>query len=1694
MVCTIDKLRARSWKYYLGLIRYYTGRRRRSGDDDDDDESGEGTGLDEAPDFDAQSLPGEFPGRWMGSACRALGVYGAIHGTDTDVEDIRRLYEGYHPKTGEPLVQNAGRMEGKRGRTPGWDCTFSAPKSVSVYYSTVSQAIRAFLEQIQEEAVRWAIEQAESRFAVSRVGRDGQHVPVDIVVATFPHHSSRALDVQLHTHCTIVNLGVDEKGVYRSLDSSTLFQNRDLLGSIYRARLAWLLQSKLGLELERDGFSFRIKGVPRELCDATSTRRKQIEQYLKQSATEDRIVLDGKAAAVAALVTRAKKHEMIPLNELLLQWQELNEEYGFTAEKAAGLLNRYQARSDGGEAKAAVEEAVLNLMAKGNHFSGRKFFEEVLNAGAPRNVSDAVLLEVAPKYLQEGYVTCLGVPPGETAGLYTTKEILKEERRLLDAVYTLRNRKPRRTVTDRMVDNVIAKRKTISQEQEDAVRHVLKSPGCIRLARGFAGVGKTGFVLDPVAEALEKAGYNVIAATPTGKTARVLESETGIDTDTITMRFVDFNVSFGWRDIKHHLRMCARVIKGRSTWPLNKPKPIKITPRTALIIDECGMVNTRQTRMIAERVARGGGVLILVGDASQITPVVGMSPFKSLCTRLGSANVRDIKRQREVWAREASMLFTDGKCGKALKMYADRGLLRLAPTKELAMQRLLSDWAKIGIRRPEDAAILVATNAEAEEANDLAQEARKKAKYLQKRRVFIRDVTDDQTYESFVHVGDRVVFTRNSKHKYKVQNGTFGTVQRIKGRRTLVVRVPDVKTGRPVLREIDAKDFPHIRRVYATTTHKYQGDSAENTLCLVGHSKMQDQPLTYVQASRARHRCTFYASEKLVPALSDVETSPLARQMERRPDLRLASDILEELGGRELDREAIAEKLLDVWEHKTQGGEHRAIIVPTLAEAIELNRRCQQRRIQDAVTRGTRRVTFDGHTFVVGDRIRFLSGCFRLLAREGDFATVKDVDTVRKTLTLQLDWAGAGISKCVTASLADHGHIISHGWVFTSRQEKSLNGVKRIYWDSFFRDHFWELRRHSAKEEADFSKASLRLGRIAGNCQQPKANRAEGHENTNNEEGSRQMRERLLKAKQSASELRSRKNSVRKNPAGSESEEVRHRRNLQANLLDRWHDEVQAEKSRAKAGLPERPNPYPALSDRAASLRPDGNDDQWDIIEARLEESILAGLDFKQFEHLAKASDRERETQEDRQAVADAIRQFPVERERKKEEARQARARAQAEEAARQAAERERQEELDRQARAKAQAVEAARQAAERERQEELDRQARAKAQAEEARRVAKEQEEERQARAAAQAEEARRLANVRELKEEEEKRARAMAEKEEARRLAAERRASSLRPGRDDDQSEVTIARLVEPILVGLDPNHYKQSAEASEWDRKLEKERKAKEASDARARELVEEIRQRRVEREKKEAQEKAQAEEAERVAAAEEARRKRWQKRLKPILWSARMAETVILVTIGSVIWVAATPYRQRLRHEEAMESMRRYCEIVDKERQNNAPCEIEQIRATLGDEGVSRYYTEKLRSAMLANCPAGASYLVQQVLNMDVDAPCEEWTALSQEVCRRSDSARLEAEQQSEGATRRGYSGGGSSYHSSDYYESGSSSYSSSQVDRGSTPPIVDYSTKLTVENARYQQALYNGAAGSDAMKQANPPTYDQTKPA
>ena len=136
-----------SWEYYDRLIRYYgRGKGRPPGDDDDNPF---GPDADGGLDPDALTLPGEPPGIWMGEGAEYLGLYGIVQ-----EHDLAHIFTGYHPRTGIPLVQNAGTKH----RQPGWDLTFSVPKSVSLCWAggtaerreQIAKAVRTPCHSLEE--------------------------------------------------------------------------------------------------------------------------------------------------------------------------------------------------------------------------------------------------------------------------------------------------------------------------------------------------------------------------------------------------------------------------------------------------------------------------------------------------------------------------------------------------------------------------------------------------------------------------------------------------------------------------------------------------------------------------------------------------------------------------------------------------------------------------------------------------------------------------------------------------------------------------------------------------------------------------------------------------------------------------------------------------------------------------------------------------------------------------------------------------------------------------------------------------------------------------------------------------------------------------------------------------------------------------------------------------------------------------------------------------------------------------------------------------------------------------------------------------------------------------------------------------------------------------------------------------------
>ena len=265
---------------------------------------------------------------WFGKGAAALGLEGTV---DSDL--FTDILAGEVPD-GSGLRLGRRNREGEIEHRPGRDLTFSAPKSVSLaaliggderIAGVHDAAVRKALAWIEANAV-------ETRMMDPELGRMVRTGGQSIVAATFMHEVSRNLDPQLHTHAVIANMvlgqdggsprsgGTPRSGKWRTMANEKLYESKMLIGALYRAELARGLE-ELGYAIEKthaDG-RFEIAGVPRQVIEAFSTRRAEIEAAMEgrgQGAPAD----NQRIAERAALMTRSHKRD-VDKEALRESWQ-----------------------------------------------------------------------------------------------------------------------------------------------------------------------------------------------------------------------------------------------------------------------------------------------------------------------------------------------------------------------------------------------------------------------------------------------------------------------------------------------------------------------------------------------------------------------------------------------------------------------------------------------------------------------------------------------------------------------------------------------------------------------------------------------------------------------------------------------------------------------------------------------------------------------------------------------------------------------------------------------------------------------------------------------------------------------------------------------------------------------------------------------------------------------------------------------------------------------------------------------------------------------------------------------------------------------------------------------------------------------------------------------------------------------------
>lgn len=377
----------------------------------------------------------------------------------------------------------------------------------------------------------------------------------------------------------------------------------------------------------------------------------------------------------------------------------------------------------------------------------------------------------------------------------------------------------------------------LSDEQRRAIGHIT-GPERISAVVGFAGAGKST-MLAAAREAWEAEGYRVHGAALSGKAAEGLEESSGIQSRTLA------SWSRGWENDRHQL--------GRGD---------------VFVIDEAGMIGSRQlARFVGEAEARGAKI-VLVGDHEQLQAIGAGAPFRAITEEIGHAELPEIRRQRVDWQREASVDFATHRTAEGLAAYRDRGDIRFSADRDGARGEIVRDYLADRDARPEGSRVAMAhrradvraindaIRAELQERGELARadvpgegEVQEGHGPLGRARVF---QTNDGQRE--FAPGDRIVFLENNRD-LGVKNGMLGTVERVEDGRIIAA----LDGGRERSVAIPMGDYQAVDHGYATTIHKNQGATVDRAFVMA--SGTMDRHLTYVAMTRHRDGAQLYAAQ-----------------------------------------------------------------------------------------------------------------------------------------------------------------------------------------------------------------------------------------------------------------------------------------------------------------------------------------------------------------------------------------------------------------------------------------------------------------------------------------------------------------------------------------------------------------------------------------------------------------------------------------------------------------------------------------------------------------------------------------------------------------------------------------------------------------------------------------------------------------
>ncbi|HEY2483653.1 MAG TPA: Ti-type conjugative transfer relaxase TraA, partial [Candidatus Binataceae bacterium] len=432
-------------------------------------------------------------------------------------------------------------------------------------------------------------------------------------------------------------------------------------------------------------------------------------------------------------------------------------------------------------------------------------------------------LEASPELVVLGAV---GLGPEEIR--YTTRSMLRVEERMAEIAFEMAAA-DRHPVGEAAFASGISKHPELSSEQREAVRQMTRARN-IEVLAGLAGTGKSAAVA-VAKDAWEASGDRVRGSALSGIAAENLQKSSGVESRTLA------SWELAWKN-------------GRE----------RVSTGDVFVIDEAGMLGSRQMARVLARLHGAGAKAVPIGDTAQLQPIEAGAAFRAIAERTGYQELTAIRRQQAQWQREASRDFARGNAGAALVSYQEHGAIRFTATREQAKDRLIGDWAHQRDSQPEKRSLILAhTRADVAELNQRARAVLKQRGELEPevKVETSREVTRDdgslaiERGERVFAAGDRVMFLKNDR-ELGVKNGSLGMV--ISFNADSVEVILDEKKERQVSFEL--RNYAAIDHGYAATVHKAQGGTVDRAFVLA--TPGMDRHLSYVGMTRHREDARLY--------------------------------------------------------------------------------------------------------------------------------------------------------------------------------------------------------------------------------------------------------------------------------------------------------------------------------------------------------------------------------------------------------------------------------------------------------------------------------------------------------------------------------------------------------------------------------------------------------------------------------------------------------------------------------------------------------------------------------------------------------------------------------------------------------------------------------------------------------------------